>query len=213
MTILIGYKFPNGVTITADTKSSDIDKDGNVLGSSHAKKKIKSIRPNIIIATAGLGDLGSATVDLIHSLINHKDYVSVEDAVIYTQRCFQFTFQTFKDINPEVNYNLMYTILGGYDPDKKTSFLYELKSTNNFEFNGENRDSSIIGDGQTEVASYISSRLRTYSPENFYKLFAEAIRSIDNVSVSKETQTIFSFYENNSPYISEKNLDKNGHII
>ncbi|MCR6791553.1 Proteasome subunit [Bacillus paranthracis] len=211
MTILIGYRLDNGVIFTADRRTSEIDKVGNNLGTSYnTSKKIIHIRPNIIISTAGLGTLGRTTAKLVRSLIFHKEDLSIDDALKITQECFSFVHHKFKQNNPDVTYDLMYVMFGGFDFDKNTSFLYELKSTDNFTINKNNNENLIVGSKQESVTAYISENIKHYTIDKFPELFSSAIRSIEADDVSKETQSVFSFVNNKEPYANEIFLDENG---
>ncbi|MBO8169313.1 MAG: hypothetical protein H0Z35_09050 [Thermoanaerobacteraceae bacterium] len=189
LTIIIGYRFDDRVLFVSDTLRVKIDNQGNTLSAKNTStEKLRLVRPNIAIATAGLGTLGDAAVMAIRNAIfdpqDTPDY-SVEEVIECCQEHFRFLHKQFKKYNPNA-YDVMVFLLGGYDPKSKKAFLYNFESDNNFN-RSENLTWIVRGPSMEEniVKSLITSKL-AHIPNphenNLSSLFANAIKMVSQCS-------------------------------
>lgn len=212
MTILVAQIVPEGVIITADTKLTNLDINGNSLGTFSNVEKISSIRSNMIMASAGLGSLGKSIIDLLNAILAPKDIIPVEQALSYIKDTMNYGYSNFKSINPEVTYLNLVAFIAGYDTEKKSPFIYTSSADNNFELiNYTDMGLISIGPSNEIVSKHITSN--TYKVKDYddmVKLHAEAIRMIDNAEVSKNTYSICLVYDGQIVRSREFRVDEAG---
>ncbi|PLC14576.1 hypothetical protein QNH18_03085 [Bacillus paralicheniformis] len=197
MTTIIGANLGNGVLLTADTKTSNIDSQGANLGTFYASEKITSLRPNMIMATAGLSALGKSIRSLLESVLNVKDQITVKQTNEHIKETFQYSYSLFKNVNNTIAYDHLIGLLGGYDEQKKRAFFYSFSNENHFI--PEEVEGSIfaVGEGQKEVMQFINDRFNEYrdSYQSIARLFSMAIRNINSDNVSKDTFSILCLFD------------------
>lgn len=197
MTILVAQIVPEGVIITADTKLTNLDINGNSLGTFSNVEKISAIRSNMIMASAGLGSLGKSIIDLLNAILAPKNIIPVEQALAYIKDTLNYGYSNFKSINPEVTYLNLVAFIAGYDIEKKSPFIYASGADNNFELiNYTDKGLITIGPSNDIVSKHIASNVdKAKDYDDMVKLHAEAIRMINNDEVSKDTYSICLVYD------------------
>lgn len=197
MTILVAQIVPEGVIITADTKLTNLDINGNSLGTFSNVEKISAIRSNLIMASAGLGSLGKSIIDLLNATLAPKNIIPVEQALAYIKDTLNYGYSNFKSINPEVTYLNLVAFIAGYDIEKKSPFIYASGADNNFELiNYTDKGLITIGPSNDIVSKHIASNVdKAKDYDDMVKLHAEAIRMINNDEVSKDTYSICLVYD------------------
>ncbi|MFX3625120.1 MAG: hypothetical protein ACE3JP_14130 [Ectobacillus sp.] len=213
MTILIGLKFNSGVVFVADTKNSDIDASGNSLGPFRSIEKISHISKSIIIATGGLGELGRSIRMLLNSILHVKEGLAAADAIQHVSDTMKFAHHLFKTVNNDISYLDLAAIMGGYDIEARQSFMYILSSANGFKPQRVEDDFITIGPGAEIILKHINENMsRAEDVIEVAQILAEAIRRVDDISVSKDTFSIISFYDSTvqSCKFYRLQIDENG---
>lgn len=216
MTVLIGFKVNQGAILTADKMNSEVDHTGMNTGVQSSVEKISFIRKNMIMSTAGLSQLGSSVIQMLQATLHVRDEMLVQDAMNHVRDTMRFAHQLFQQTNPDVTYLDLVAFVGGYDLENEQSFLYTLSSTDNFEPREVPGYFVSIGPGNESIGGYIRERIGDVS--NYgeaAQLFAEAIRTVDFPTVSKDTLTLISYYdpETNEFRYSKIMRDENGELI
>ncbi|MFJ5717405.1 hypothetical protein [Neobacillus sp. NPDC093127] len=209
----MAFKLNDGVVFTADRKRSDITPSGENKGTFISTKKVHHVHPHMVIATAGLGSLGQATVDLLTSIIGINESITVPEALQVVKDAFHFNHNMFKKANPTVPYLNLVAIIGGYDIDQNESYLYTLSSDDGFTLTKQEGNYLSIGPGKEIIDKEVKEKIpfcKDY--EDIIKTFSAAIRKVDSVDVSKDTFSICSFYQDGYKTGSYE-INENGEII
>lgn len=219
MTIIIGYKFGNGVVFASDTRTSNLNTDGSHTGIYTEKLKVLQLRKNMLIGAAGLG-ITYQTAELLKTILHTENNLNREEVLEFCMENIRFTFNNFIKVNPHIQYTDGELIIGGYDNNLNQSFLYKLSSAyENFtpiELEGNIVTSTPSITIELQVKEFIAARTRGLT--NAFDLpiiLSESIRSIDHASVGKKTFTYMFFYnEDKGVYQEAKSIfDEEGNLV
>lgn len=216
MTILVGFKVGQGAILTADNMNSEVDRNGANTGIQSSVEKISFIRKNMIMATAGLSQLGSSVSEMLRATLHMRDEIPVQEAIMHVRDTMIFARQLFQRTNPDVTYLDLIAFVGGYDLENSQPFLYTLSSADNFEPREVPGLFVAIGPGAENVNMYVRDRIdRVGTYVEAAQLFAEGIRTVEFPTVSKDTLSVISYYdpEENAFKYSKVKIDENGVII
>lgn len=203
MTILMAYKLQDGVVLTADQKRSDLSMTGENLGGFRLVKKVKQIHPHMIIATAGLGDLGSATLNLLRSIIGINEEITVSSALQCVSDTFLHNYNLFKEINIGVTYLDLVAIIGGYDLEREKPYLFTISSKDDFKLTEQEGNYIRIGPGTNILDEKVNEDFQQWKDySDIISTFSSAIRKVDSVDVSKNTFSIASIYSKKEGYLT-----------
>jgi len=216
LTILIGFRFDNGVIIAADKKNSDLNFSGENVGTYKLIEKVTAIQRSMLMATAGLG-IGENLRDLMRVILNSRQEINVQDAMEYVSSTMQHTYNLFRKVNPEIKYNDLVALVGGYDKEKKESFLYQFSNLNNFtptltqQLAIESPSDKIT----SSIRNYINENIRNINDAfQLAPLLSQAIRNISDPSVSKETFVRLKYFDGEDTFFYKTYVyDKNGREI
>ncbi|WP_454862278.1 hypothetical protein [Peribacillus frigoritolerans] len=195
MTILIGFKEQDTVTITADIKSTHFNKSNDNQGTFDTVNKVFPIGENMIIGIAGLNELGLGIKTMLHSVFKLPNNLSVEESIIHVEKTCVYAHSMFKEVHPERDAPLL-LVVAGLDRKINKSYLYLLSSKNQFEPNemGE-KNLTIQGTSRENVEKFLFQQPHNIkSNDELIKTFSAAIRSTDDELVSKDSYSITLFY-------------------
>lgn len=216
MTILIGFRFDNGVIIAVDKKTSDLNISGEDLGTHTLTKKITTIQRSMLMATAGLG-IGNNLRDLMRVILDYRQEINVQEAMEYISSTLQHTYNLFRKVNPEIQYNDLVALVGGYDKEKKKSFLYRFSNLNNFipTLSQQLIIESPSDEITSSIRNHIAKNINTVNDAlELAPILAQAIRNINSPSVSKETFVRLKHFDGEDTFFTETyEYDKNGKDI
>lgn len=215
MTILIAYKFDNGVFMVSDKKQSDLSFEGEHVGTYTLGEKITPVHPSMLMGTAGVG-LGNHIRSLLKYILNTQENLNKQEAISDISDVAKHIYNIYKKVNPQITYDDFVTLVGGYDTENKCSFLYKLTNLNNFKYTGLNE--KIVIESPSEeitntVGEYIAQNMvGLKTMKELVPVCATAIRNINHPSVSKETFALLKFYNNETGefFDATHEYDENG---
>lgn len=188
MTVLIGYKNKNSITITGDLKSTHINiRNGQRLDSYNQVVKVLPIGENMIIGIGEHHELGMGIREMLNSIFKLIHNLSVEEMIEHVRKTALYAYNMFKEVHPKRKTDL-FLIIAALDKEQEKTYLYTLSSREQFEPREIGQENIIIeGCQRQKVKSYLSDALNTLSGNELISNFSAAIRGIDDIMVSKET--------------------------
>lgn len=215
MTVLIAYRFDNGVFMVADKKQSNLSFGGDHVGTYTLGEKITSLHPSMLMGTAGVG-LGNHVRDLMRFILNTQEDLNNQETMDDISGTIKQIYNMYKKVNPHIAFDDFVTLIGGYDVENNRAFLYKLTNLNGFKYTRLN-EQIIIESPSEEITNIIGEYIaqNMIGLKNIHELVpvcTAAIRSIDHPSVSKETFAIFKFYDGETGNFLDATYeyDKNG---
>lgn len=204
MTILIGYRGLDMVTIIGDTKSThvDVSKNNESQGTYDSIHKVFPISENMLIGIAGLNDLGLGIKTLLHSVFSLKHSLTVVEMIKYVESTCVYAHEMYKKVNPKKNADLL-IMVAAMDGKINKSYLYELSSQDSFIPKELTGNMTIQGPEKEKVRNYIYNPSQPHNISNFddlIKVFSGAIRLVDHEYVSKDTYSFILTYNNRFGY-------------
>lgn len=193
MTVLIGFKDENKVIITGDMKSSHINNiTGENQGTYNPVLKVLPISENMIIGIGGYAALGESIQSMLRSIFRLSHSLSIEGMIKHIEKTCNYAYDLFKEVHPERRSDLLF-IVAGIEKETKKSYLYRISSEDGFVPKEMGEENLLVRGTEQEnkVKSYLISKSNSFiSVEEFMSHFSAAIRSIDDVLVSKECFSI-----------------------
>ncbi|MNB85013.1 hypothetical protein D3C75_318970 [compost metagenome] len=216
MTILIGVKFEDSVLFLADTLTNSLNEIGEVkevLWSD--SQKVRKVRKEVAIATAGLGSLGHSVTDVIGAIISNESPMKKEEITSLTKDTLTYALSNFNKYNPEAPYSKLAAILGGIDDFTREPYLFEYHSDNNF--TTLSKDVAVLGvqPEAENIRKQIVQMLKDYpghDPFIYANNFAIILREVTKNSVHVGEEVFVTLIKNdgNSGY---QYFDKTGESI
>ncbi|EJV41963.1 Uncharacterized protein BC141101_05759 [Bacillus toyonensis] len=193
MTVLIGMKQDDYVLITGDTKMSHMNRSNQILETYESNTKIHPICENMIIGIAGSDRIGKAVIGAIKPIfsLNHK--LSVKEMIQHLQKTAIFLHDMYKQVHTDEAYSILQLVVACIDHKENKSYLYSLSSTSEFVPVECKQDLQAYGVKPQQVKEFISANMSSnkyINDEPPIHLFSDAIRSIDDKMVSKDTITL-----------------------
>ncbi|KFI04096.1 hypothetical protein JN25_05770 [Bacillus sp. BSC154] len=189
MTIILGFKGSDFVTITADKKSTHL-KGNTILETSDMVKKVFHISENIIIGIAGLNDLGLGINTLLKSIFSKTHKLSVDEILSYVEKTCIYAHSMYKEVHSE-GYDALELVVAGLDNKKGgRTYLYVLSSIDNFK--PKEFPQYYITPGYSQA---YDSLAKSNHINNIVQRFAAAIRTVEDPMVSKESYSISIVYD------------------
>lgn len=213
MTILIGVLLEKSVLFLSDTLRNNMNADGSILGvETMEAQKIRKIRTNVMMASAGIGTQGNLATELIGSIIGNDRSITTAETLKCCFEILNFTRNTFIKYNPHANYNKLAALIGGIDDSTKTPYLYMTHSDCNFKM----IKSKVISIGVQPEATVIETNIKKYmeefpneNSETYALAFAKILR--DSVIGSKVVgQNVFILEIRNNNTQMSGYLNENG---
>lgn len=212
MTVLFGYKFADGVLLTADTLRNDITQTGQHNGTTRSVRKVHAIQPSIGIATSGLGSLSDALVAAVKASIGHVSGLSSNKVVEFCQSYLKYMHKQFVSTNPQGTYSKMLVLIGGVDPTSSQPFLCCLADDDNFEIHD---NLTMTVQGKREVSQPLMTRVQAgihavNDSVSLLSLVSKSIRDVSNGSQWISASTFSMLFTPNGH--AECFYDDNGNV-
>jgi len=218
LTILIGFKYNEEVMLTADNLSSTINNDGTFTGETSHTDKISLINPKVLIATAGVSQIGAAVKNTLLNTIYFNQHLNKDQIVTFVQQTLNFCHNQFKAANPQVEYLDLAAIIAGKDEETDNYYLYSFSSVDNFSPVECTNDGYFVVAPNSEVENNIKSYLRANlnritSSITLASLLSEAIRNVNCVDVSKDTLSMSFTRQLSLPNYRCIRIDEEGNLL
>lgn len=180
MTILIGVRLKESVLFLSDTLRNKVNANATILEvETMEAQKIRKIRTEVMMATAGIGTQGHACTELIRAIIGNDKVIPTEETLECCFEILNFSRNTFIKYNRHAEYNKMAALIGGIDDISRKPYLYMTHSDDDFKM----IERQVVSIGVQPEATIIESKVIQYlkdypneNSENYVLAFAKILR-------------------------------------